>query len=265
MALLGATVTGTALLQLGGWLPVLVAAFVILAILVSFGLGTGLGLPPRVALLIACGNAICGNSAIVALAPLVNADSDEVASAVAYTAVLGVSVVVGLPFLAAAMGLSGPQAGLLSGLTVYAVPHVLAAAAPMGPSAVQTGTIVKLMRVVMIGPASLALVAFRRFQGGPGRKTGSIRGLAPWYILVFLGLAAMRSAGLLPAVWAEAGHHVSEILAVVAMAALGLSSDLKTIARAGPRAGLAVIFSLVFLVLAAFGLLHLEAGFNGPR
>src|SRR3546814_8542991 len=57
-----------------------------------------------------------------------------------------------MPGLAALAGFEGAKAGALASLTVYAVPQVLAAAAPMGPAAVQMGTLVKLTRVLTLGP-----------------------------------------------------------------------------------------------------------------
>ena len=76
-----------------------IAAVVVIIAGVSFGLSRLLGLPTRLAILIACGNSICGNSAIAAVAPVIGADSDDVASSIAFTAVLGVLMVLGLPLL----------------------------------------------------------------------------------------------------------------------------------------------------------------------
>jgi len=111
------------------------------AIFTGIAIGRALGLTPVHALLVACGNAICGNSAIAAIAPVVGARKDEVASAIAYTAVLGVIVILGLPFLAPLFGLNDYQYGILAGLTVYAVPQVIAAAYPVSLLAGQTATL----------------------------------------------------------------------------------------------------------------------------
>src|SRR5205085_10254017 len=107
--------------------------------------------------LVACGNAICGNSAIAAVAPVIGAESDDVASSIAFTAVLGVLVVLGLPLLMVPLGLSTYQYGVLAGLTVYAVPQVLAATLPVSALSGQVGTLVKLVRVLMLGPVVLGL------------------------------------------------------------------------------------------------------------
>ena len=98
----------------------------------SLVIGRVTGLPLRMAILIACGNSICGNSAIAAVAPVIGADSDDVAASISFTAVLGVVVVLTLPLLVPVLQLSLTQYGVLAGLTVYAVPQVLAATLPMG-------------------------------------------------------------------------------------------------------------------------------------
>jgi uncharacterized membrane protein YadS len=127
------------------------------------------------AVLVACGNAICGNSAIAAVAPIIGATAREVAAAIAFTAVLGVAVVLALPLLVPALGLSATQYGVLAGLSVYAVPQVLAATAPLGSLSMQAGTLVKLLRVLMLGPLVLLLCfgvgrSERHGAGGAGRE-----------------------------------------------------------------------------------------------
>ncbi len=82
-----------------------------------------LGLPARMSNLIACGNPICGNSAIAAVAPVIGASGDDVASSIAFTAILGVLVVLGLPLLSRCSAPTRPSTGVLAGLTVYAVPQ----------------------------------------------------------------------------------------------------------------------------------------------
>lgn len=131
VVLLGASVSAATLSSLGVGFVLCIFALVALAIVVGFGLGRALGLNPRMALLVACGNAICGNSAIAAVAPVIDADGKEVAASIAFTAVLGVIVVLALPLFGGLIHLNGLQYGALAGLTVYAVPQVLAAAAPL--------------------------------------------------------------------------------------------------------------------------------------
>jgi uncharacterized integral membrane protein (TIGR00698 family) len=249
VALLGASISLHALAGAGVPLVAGIVATVGIAITASFMIGRLFGLPRRMAMLIACGNAICGNSAIAAVAPVIEADPDDVAAAIAFTAVLGVMAVLALPLFAWLAGLGPEGGGALAGLTVYAVPQVIAAAAPLGIAAVQMGTLVKLVRVLMLGPvvAMLSLLMARR-GGGAGLTLRAIPRLLPWFILAFLALTALRSAGWLPDDMVEATGRVSGLLTIVSMAALGLGVDLRSVAAAGPRVTAVVSLSLALLV-----------------
>jgi uncharacterized integral membrane protein (TIGR00698 family) len=171
--LLGVSVSARTVLAAGPGLLVGIAAVVMLAIACSYGIGRLLGLPHRMATLIACGNSICGNSAIAAVAPIIGADGDDVAASIAFTAVLGVVVVLALPLTVPLLHLSGLQYGALAGLTVYAVPQVLAATATVGPVAVQLGALVKLVRVLMLGPVVLGLSLLTRRPAGTGQAAAA--------------------------------------------------------------------------------------------
>src|SRR5262249_6940682 len=144
VVLLGVSLSAGTVLALGPVLLVGIALVVAVALASSYLIGRGLGLPRRMAILVACGNSICGNSAIADVAPVIGATSEDVASSIAFTAVLGVVVVLGLPLLVPILSLSLTQYGVLAGLTVYAVPQVLAATLPIGALSNQVGTIVKL-------------------------------------------------------------------------------------------------------------------------
>ena len=174
----------------------------------SYGLGRLLGLPHRMATLVACGNSICGNSAIAAVAPVIGADGDDVAAAIAFTAVLGVAAVLGLPLLGGELGMGVLSFGAFAGLTVYAVPQVLAAAAPMGVVAVQFGTLVKLVRVLMLGPVCFVLsILTRRMRDEADEAARSYFGRAAGlrtHVLVSLASATVMVVATHPASVARA-------------------------------------------------------------
>ena len=272
--LLGASISAGMVLAAGPLLLVGIAGIVVVAIGASYGIGRLLGLPHRMAMLVACGNSICGNSAIAAVAPIIGADGEDVAASIAFTAVLGVLVVLGLPFIPALLHLSELQYGVLAGLTVYAVPQVLAATAPLGAVAVQMGTLVKLVRVLMLGPVVLMLSLISRpardetdearphVTAGDRPKPGRppLHKLVPWFIVGFLLMATLRSFNLLPPVVLHPMAVTANVLTIVSMAALGLGTDLKVVARAGVRVTAAVTISLVVLggiSLALIMALHL--------
>ncbi len=266
--LLGASVDLPLLVRAGPALALGIVLLVVLGLAGSYAIGRLLGLPHKLAVLVACGNAICGNSAIAAVAPVIDADAEHVASAIAFTAILGVAVVLALPLLVQPLGLSFYQYGVLAGLTVYAVPQVLAAAFPVSALSGQVGTLVKLVRVLMLGPVVLffALRArgARRDAGRDGARESAHEGarrpaltrLVPWFIVGFLALAALRAVGLVPPAAADAARALSGWLTIGAMAALGLGVDLRAIARVGRPVVLTVTASLAVLIALAVALIR---------
>jgi len=252
VVLLGAAVSARTVLALGPALLIGIAGTVALAIGASYGICRTLRLNHRMALLIACGNSICGNSAIAAVAPVIGAAAGDVAAAIAFTAVLGVAVVLLLPLLVPLLRLSLTQYGVLAGLTVYAVPQVLAATLPIGALSNQVGTVVKLVRVLMLGPVILALSLLF-----PNRQKPKLSALVPWFILGFLALLLARSLGLIPLGWLAPLKAAAALLTTIAMAGLGLGVDIRGLAQAGVRVSAAVLLSLLVLGGISLGLIRL--------
>jgi uncharacterized membrane protein YadS len=133
---------------------------------------------------------------------------------------------------------------VLAGVTVYAVPQVLAATMPVSLAALQIGTFVKLVRVLMLGPL-LFLVSL-----GKSRRQYLTRGCAsnspmaievqwsrvvPWFILGFAALFLLRSSGKIPEGCIGAINEASTQLTIVSMAALGLGVDARNVAKSGTR------------------------------
>jgi len=271
VVLLGASVSAATILSAGWPLLISIVGIVAGAILLSFCIGRLFGLTKRLAILVACGNSICGNSAIAAVAPVIGADGDDVASSIAFTAVLGVVVVLILPLIGAVLGMTNVAYGALAGLTVYAVPQVIAAAAPMGIKAVQIGTLVKLVRVLMLGPVCLVLslmTAGLREEADepsphvtagdrPRRGRPALHQLVPWFIIGFLVMVVLRSLNLIPAHALPPIAEAATIFTVISMAALGLGVDIRTVSRAGGPVTITVILSLLALGSVSFALIRL--------
>lgn len=253
IALLGASVDLHQILAAGTALLVVVLAGVGGALTVGYFAGRLLGLPVKLAVLTAVGNAICGNSAIAAVSAVIRADKRDVASAIALTAVLGVCVVLLLPALIPLVGLDHYQYGVLAGMNVYAVPQVIAAAFPVSELSGQVATLVKLSRVALLGPMVLLFgVLFRKDEGA----RQSFLSYLPWFLVVFLTLAVLRSLGLAPlAMLADPAREVSRVLTIVAMAGLGYGVELAAVRTVGIRVGLTVVASLVFLCVLTIALI----------
>ena len=244
IVLLGASISAQAIGSAGGGLVASIIVVVCISLFVSYHIGRALGLSNHLPMLVACGNSICGNSAIAATAPVIEAQSDDVAASISFTAVLGVLFVFVLPMLHAGLGLSATQYGIFSGLTVYAVPQVLAATAPAGTLAGQVGTLVKLIRVLMLGPVIFALAVI----GGRARETKlPIAQVVPWFIIGFIAMMGACSLDLIPDIARGPIKTTSSFLTILAMAALGLSVDIRNVLHVGGRVVIAALLSLTFL------------------
>jgi uncharacterized integral membrane protein (TIGR00698 family) len=228
---------------------------------VSYGVSRLVGLSNKLAILVACGNSICGNSAIAAVAPVIGAGSADVGAAISFTAILGVLTVIGLPLLVSLVGLSSTQYGILAGLTVYAVPQVLAATLPVGLVATQMGTFVKLARVLLLGPVVVALSLLVRRPAAEGAAQGgsALTSLTwvPWFVPAFLVLSGLRSAALIPPGLTQPIATLAAVLTILSMAALGLNVDLRLLARVGARVTAAVTLSLIFLITISLVVIRL--------
>ena len=243
-----------------------IALAVAAAIGAGYALARLLGLRHRLAVLVACGNAICGNSAIAAIAPVIGAEADDIASSIAFTAVLGVLVVLVLPLLITPLALSHYQYGVVAGLTVYAVPQVLAATVPVSAMSAQVGTLVKLVRVLALGPVviALSLITARRDRneavsaGAAAPRTRltprALAKLVPWFIIGFLVLAALRSLVAVPAPVLDGSKWLANILTVVSMAALGLGVDVRVLKKVSGSVTAAAMGALVVLLAMSVGL-----------
>lgn len=262
VVLLGASLSFAAIGASGPLLLAAVVMTVAIALAFSYGVSRMLGLSAKMSILIACGNSICGNSAIAAVAPVIGANSDDVGAAISFTAILGVLTVLGLPLLMPIFGLSSAQYGILAGLTVYAVPQVLAATVPMGIVSTQIGTLVKLLRVLLLGPVVIALsLLSHKIQGNANPEAASEKKgkltWVPWFIPGFILFAILRSFGLIPDIAVAPLSTVAGFLTIISMAALGLGVDVMLLGRIGGRVTTAVTLSLLVLILISLALIRL--------
>jgi uncharacterized integral membrane protein (TIGR00698 family) len=262
VTLLGASISLAAIAASGAALLTAIVVTVAIMLAATYAIGRLLGLSVRLSILIAAGNSVCGNSAIAAVAPVIGADGDEIASSISFTAILGVVIVLGLPLLIPLLNLTPTRYGVLAGLTVYAVPQVLAATIPAGLLSTQIGTLVKLVRVLTLGPIVLGFSLFGRHvrrSAQTGVAPGGFRffQMVPWFIIGFMLMATLRSLQLIPNEWVTPLLKTASFLTVISMAALGLGVDVRVIGKVGGRVTAAVTLSLLLLLLISLGIVHL--------
>jgi uncharacterized integral membrane protein (TIGR00698 family) len=230
VCLIGVAIDTALLRRAGLGLFVGVVAIVAASLGITYIVGRTAGLSTRLAVLLAAGNSICGNSAIAAVAPVIGADADDVASAISFTAVLGVIVVLVLPLLVPLLHLSDARYGVIAGLTVYAVPQVLAATLPVSAAAGAMATLVKLTRVLLLGPLVIAMSFMSHRKARTSRSQ-----MIPWFIIGFIVFAVARSIGLLSPDAIDRIRQTATWLTVIAMAGLGLGVNVRALRQSSGR------------------------------
>lgn len=246
VALLGLRVGVDVLRSIGPRGLAVVICCVIVGFAVTFAFARTAGIGRDASLLLATGTAICGASAIVAVAPIVEASDDDVALALATITLCGSVLMVGLPLLP--LPFDHATYGVVAGASVHEVAQVVAAAGPAGAAALAVATVVKLARVALLVPLVAILAAGRR-------RTGR-RVALPWFLVVFVLLAAVRSLHLLPQGVLDRFADVDTWILAIAMAGLGLGIDVRRLARTGTRAlaagaAASLVLSAVACVLVA--------------
>jgi uncharacterized integral membrane protein (TIGR00698 family) len=187
--------------------------------------------------LISVGTGICGASAIGALAPILEADEATISYAVTTVFLFNIAAVLLFPPLGHLLGLSQQGFGLWAGTAVNDTSSVVATGYSFGVAAGTTAVIVKLTRTTLIVPVSLLFAALaareRRVQAAPTARPARVG--VPIFILCFLGAGALNTLGLLGAGGPHVLTTIGQFLIVTALAGIGLSADLRAMARTGGR------------------------------
>lgn len=214
-------------------------------------IGRLLKVPGTQRLLIACGFSICGAAAVAAVDSAVEADEEDTACAVGLVVLYGTLMIGVAPLLVAVFGLTEEQGGMAIGAMVHEVAQVVAAGGIVGGSALAVATVVKLARVLMLGPVVLAITAYRRAHSDT--TTGTRPPLVPLFVAGFFAAVLVRSAVPLPDVVLAGGKAVQTILLAAAMFALGTGVRLEMLRRVGSRPILLGLLSTVLVATIALG------------
>jgi uncharacterized integral membrane protein (TIGR00698 family) len=215
-------------------LPVMLGTFAVV-LTIAYVVGRALGLDRDLRRLLAIGTAICGGSAIAALASVIDVDRTDVAYALGTVFFFNVIAVLVFPPLGHAMALSQTAFGLWAGTAINDTSSVVAAAFAYGHAAGNAGVVVKLTRTLLIVPV-VVFYAWKRLALRRGDAGGiDWRGAFPWFVLWFLAAAAADSFGWIPGSWRDPLQRVALFAIVVALAGVGLTSDVERMRSAGLR------------------------------
>jgi uncharacterized integral membrane protein (TIGR00698 family) len=253
--LLGLQLTANQVIEIGGRGLGIIAATVFATFAFTVWMGKLLGVEPKLAQLIAAGTSICGASAVMATNTVTDAHDEDVAYAVACVTIFGSVAMFVYPLLPGLLHLDPHAFGLWTGASIHEIAQVVAAAFQDGQKAGEFGTIAKLSRVMLLAPIVIAmgLAAARDVKKTKSDTTpSSARPPMPWFVLGFVALVGVNSMVTIPGdakAWIVAA---TTFLLSVALAAMGLETDISKLAAKGFRPALLGAFA--FLFIAGFSL-----------
>jgi len=277
VVLLGIRMSLATLGELGLVALPIASACIAAAWLTMRGIARVLGLPPRLGTLIAVGTAICGNTAIVATGPAIGAEDDEVSYAVGTITLFGVLALLAYPFAAHALFAGDARlAGVFLGTAIHDTAQVAGAGLLYAqhfaaPAALDAATVTKLVRnVLMVGVIPLAALAHRADAGAKHGKRLPLSQIVPLFVFGFVAMALLRTlgdlgqspfGGLLSAEsWSAAIEALSSLSSwclTIAMASIGLGTNLTRLRALGARPLVAGLAAALTVGAVSFGMLQL--------
>lgn len=262
IVLLGVQLTFADIAAIRSAVLVVIIASVVCTFVFCCWLGRLLGIETGLTRLIAAGAAICGISAIVATNTVVDAPEEDVTYAIATATAFGSVSIFIYPVVAAFVSLHPTPYAVWVGASVHEVAQVIAAGFVYGKETGELAVLVKLTRVLMLLPMVLALAWLHRAQSQqiPSSKPSvrdTIRNVPlPLFIVGFIAMIGVNSLELMSPAAKSSLTFISAFLFAMALAALGLETNLGKLRQRGARPLLAGVVAWLFISIFALGLVH---------
>lgn len=258
VVLLGFTVTFQTIGEMGIKGLVFILMIMTTVIIGAYWIGRKLGFNEKMALMMAGGNAVCGSSAIGAIAPAIEAKDEEKGQIITLVNLLGTVMMLTLPFLG--MSLFGDallsKSALLGG-TLQSVGQVVAGASLVNPETVKYAMLFKITRIIFLVVVVFLFERKAKQDGLVATKGSKKKFPIPWYVTCFLIFCIINSCVSLPSIFSDGAHFISTWFETTALAAIGLRLDFRKFLKEGPRFllyGLSVgavqtVAALVFILI----------------
>lgn len=206
--------------------------------------------------LIGAGSSICGAAAILATEPVIKAQASKVTVAVATVVIFGTLAIFLYPLMWPWLNafFSPETYGVYMGSTMHEVAQVVAAGHAVGPDAENAAVIAKMLRVMMLAPFLIFLAA-RVKQLAPANDGKRSAITIPWFAILFILVAVFNSFHLLAQPLVDALVTLDTVLLAMAMAALGVTTHLSALKKAGVRPLLMALL-LFFWLIAGGGVIN---------
>jgi uncharacterized integral membrane protein (TIGR00698 family) len=250
--LLGLQLTAQQVIAVGGAGIGVIVATLLATFLFTTWVGRLLGVDAKLTQLIAAGTSICGASAVIATNTVTDGSDEDVAYAVACVTVFGSIAMFSYPMLVGVLHLDPHAFGLWTGSSIHEIAQVVAAAYQDGTQAGDSATIAKLTRVMMLAPVVLSLGLLVRRRGGQA----SAKVPMPWFVVGFIALIVVNSLVTIPVTIKAPVGMVTTFGLSMALAAMGLETDIRKLRAEGLRPLLLGL--IAFFFISGFSLLLIK-------
>lgn len=238
VVLLGLTVTFQTISEMGWKGVVYVLCMMTIVISGTYWVGTKIGFGQKMTLMMAGGNAVCGSSAIGAIAPAIKADDQEKGQIITLVNLLGTVMMLVLPIIGVKFFAHDylAQSALMGG-TLQSVGQVVAGASLISSKVVQYAMLFKIVRILMLVVVVFLFekIAAKNDATIKRNKKGKRKLPIPWYVAGFLFLCIVNSSFGLPSVFNSTAHFLSTWFETIALAAIGLRLDFRKFLKEGPK------------------------------
>ena len=237
------------IVRIGGPALAVVLVSTFASLVFAWWLAKRLGIGEKLGVLLGVGGSICGASAVIAADSVVQSERQDSALALGIITLLGTIGIVAYPWIGHALGMSDFLYGVWDGASLHEMAQVVAAASGQSKGAVEVATVVKLVRICLLAPVVFWLAWRARAHGTDAHAKVSI---VPWFLVVFVGFAALNSSGLLPKSVLDPVRRADLWLLCVGMAGVGLQTRFSDMGRAGWRPIVVGAAQWVFLAVLAY-------------
>ena len=231
---------------------VLVVLTILVSILFCYMFGRLFGLSHNLSILLGIGNGICGSSAIAGASKILDADENETGISIAIVNTLGAISIFVIPSIILSLfsQFSNEQTGFVIGSTIQAFGQVTASGFLINQEVGEYATIIKMIRIIMLGPC---LVVLSLLVSNQSRNNKTNMFSIPYFITGFILISVLTSFNFIPTPIILFFQKASKILLVIAMAGIGLKISIKSILTFGKKSLLVSIigYSLqIFFVIS---------------
>ncbi len=204
--------------------------------------------------LVGFGSAICGSSAIAAVAPTIKAEKSDVAISLAVVNLLGTVGMIVLPEILHYLNVSELRSGFILGGGLHSVANVSGAGFAMGEETARYAITIKLARVALLSPA---LILYSYFIKKDSVKNWKEHFKLPWYVWSFIIISTFASFVAIDPNIIKQSENIGKIILTIAMVAIGLKISIKTLFNTGKKSilfgtGLFILFVLILSVFSMY-------------